>query len=260
MNLHDLFESALEDLPPMPDRAAVAAETVRRRKVRDRYAAVVATCALVIGAGTITLSTRATNGAPAQAAPSSSAMPTHSAASPSPTASGLDSAFAQYAVSVLQSAWPTAAVQVSQAGDPEEPSPGDFVIPLEYRVGDETYPGSLSTRTWTADTLPGWTARKCLSTPPPGGGVYSCGGYSLPAGVTMLIEHLGKGRALQNAEIHLALGLDEMVLTIDASAAKHISALQLFTLGQSPALQDLFARARQQGSSAPETTPAGQGG
>ena len=54
MDLHELFSTAVADLPDLPDQVPAAHRIHRRRTAMTRAGAIAAACALVVGVGTLT--------------------------------------------------------------------------------------------------------------------------------------------------------------------------------------------------------------
>ena len=78
MDLHDLFSTAVADLPELPDQVPAAQRIHRRRTATTRAGAVAAAAALVVGVGTLTITSPWSSRPPATsvrvASPASSAV------------------------------------------------------------------------------------------------------------------------------------------------------------------------------------------
>lgn len=104
-NLHELFDAASGDLPPLPDLAPSARRIVRRRQLAARTSAAVLSSALVIGAGTFALAVQNSGNA-------------------RDAASGPLQAYSrQYVLDTLRSLWPNKDQQLSAM-----PPGGDGII------------------------------------------------------------------------------------------------------------------------------------
>ena len=261
MDLHELFDSVLDELPPMPDQTAAAAESLRRRRIQARYGLTAAACALVVGAGTIALDTpwRHDLNSIVSAGPvsDSDSAPAHQGRPPSPVpfTPSFDPAFALYQASMIQSVWPVAGIGVTW-DESRMSGSSDTSIFLDFKVGGSSYVGSLNIQQWAQEDLKGGedlTGRiidKCYPSPPVGESSlgWSCTTANLPGGAVVMVEHYstdGKTTANVSVEVELFHGLDSLDLYIDGHATHGITDSQFIALAESPAYQQLFAKAQQ---------------
>ena len=112
-NLHELFDAASGDLPPLPDLAPSARRIVRRRHLAARTSAAVLSSALVIGVGTFALSAQNSGNA-------------RDAANSPPRAYSQ-----QYVLDTLRSLWPNKNQQLN----PEDSTPMIDVMQDGQQVG-----------------------------------------------------------------------------------------------------------------------------
>jgi hypothetical protein len=252
LELHELFASIVEDLPPVNDQTAAAARTAHRRRIRNHSALAVA-CALVIGAGTVTVAPpwRHAADTPTGTIQSASADPV---TGPEPAQTilpgdnfELTEAYGQYEASMIQSIWPVPGVSVTWSSSMVA-VPGVF---LHFDVGGETYSGYLGISHWEKQDLDGRIIDKCYPTPPPGDSKlgWSCTTAKLPNGMTVMIEHYSDGKNAEylSVEVHLFLGLDDLSLFADGHTTQGATDAQFLALAKSPAYQQLFAAAQQHG-------------
>lgn len=247
MDLHELFASVVDDLPPLDDPTAAVLETVRRRRTRTRYALTASACALVIGAGTITVAAPWRHNTDTFAGAGRSTSPDPGYTMLPPGNFQLDAAYGRYEASMIQSYWPVAGVSVtwksSWVAVPQ--------IFLNFKVGGENYQGWLGIIKWWKQELEGRIIDKCYPTPPPGYPKlgWSCATANLPNGMTAMIEHYpqdGKS-GTETVQLHLFRGLDDLELIVDGHAAQGITDTQFLALAESPGYQQLFAAAQQHG-------------
>jgi len=260
MDLHDLLATAVDDLPPIADQAPVAAETLRRRRVRARRSLLAATCALAIGAGTVTIAAPWRHGARPQAA----ARPTAGPKAVLQPSSLPPTRFDDDAASVLQSLWPVPgqrlvrrAAQTIPGWPASQPVQTDVAFDVAVD-GRSAYVGLIPQR-FARLVMNGFTMNRCNATPPTGDGKfdYSCTSAALPDGVTVLLIRGAAGpNEPVDAELQLWKGSDALTLSVDGAIAQHIDDKQFFDLAENPGYASLFAQGEDSGVFAADVVTA----
>lgn len=132
-DLHDIFDAATADLPPLPDLVPEAHRIVRRHRLTTRSLGAALSAALVIGAGTFALASPWRSG--------SSTGFSVQAGSGAGSSSGSASAerdFKIRAAALLQSVWPVQGETIRPATDDAQAfvilAPGGKVYPLTLRT------------------------------------------------------------------------------------------------------------------------------
>lgn len=152
-DLHDLFDAASADLPPLPDLVPAAHRIEHRRRVATRSLGAALSAALVIGAGTFALNT------PGRSDGSTGL----SVKAGSGSASGShERDFKTRAAALLQSVWPVQGETIRPAvGDAQAfvvIAPDGKAYPLTLRTDGTSRPGTGSLEVdHSVDTIPNGT-------------------------------------------------------------------------------------------------------
>lgn len=245
-NLHELFDTASDGLPPLPDLAPAARRIVRRRKIATRSAGAALSSALVIGAGTMLIggihaSTPSDTGIGAESSPSSGR----------PIA--LAKTFHEEAVSALQQIWPISGEHIKFVGTPDHTIYAATTPTASYRV-------VLAFYRLPANDPQNQPHMVCATDTGPQSG-FACG--ELPNGHTVAAR-AGNG----TAEFDFTTSGVYSTLTVVGGPMAHIDARKLLTMAESPIFQQLSADAHRYygvitpmpgadfGSAAPSATPS----
>jgi hypothetical protein len=220
-NLHELFDAASDDLPPLPDLAPTARRIVRRRKTATRCAAAALSSALVIGAGTMLIggiqaSTPSDTGIGAGSSPSSGQPIVHA------------KTFHEEAVSALQKIWPISGERIKYVGTPNHTVYAATTPIASYRV-------VLAFHRLPPNDPRNLPHMPCATDTGPQSG-FTCS--DLPNGQTVAAR-VGAGMA----EFDFTTGGVYSTLTVIGGPMAQIDARKLVTMAKSPTFQQLAADA-----------------
>jgi hypothetical protein len=218
-NLHELLDTASDNLPPLPSLAPTARRIARRRTLATRSVGAALSCALVIGGGTLLIGGLQGSTAAATGAGSSRTVKTVSDAEK----------FREEAVSALQQIWPVTGEQIKFVGKPDQtiyaavtPTSSYRVILAFYRLPPND-PENQPHQPCATDTGPA--------------AAFSCS--DLPDGHTVAAR-VGHGMA----EFDFTVDDVYSSLTIVGGPMTQLDARKLLTMAKSAIFQQLAADAR----------------
>lgn len=273
MDLHELFATAVDDLPPIPDQTPLAVESLRRRRVRARRSLLATACVLAVAAGSVTFAAPWQHGETAAAPIPVAAASSTTKPKPSPTVKttpARPTQFQEDATTVLQSVWPVAGAHVvweappgAPAGWPAKSLPTFVWSTFTVKAGGVTDTISITPRRWGLTSgesgMGNNPAPNHCAGPPLGFGSidFSCTSATMKDGVTVLVLRSASTEGgPRGAEIDVWKGSDEIYLQIGPALAQGITDQQFIALAESSAYQGLFAEGEHFGLFAANTNEA----
>lgn len=221
-NLHELFDAATDDLPPLPDLVPSTRRIARRRKLATRSAGALFSSILVIGASTILIgsihtSTHAGTGAGFGGGSSSTGRPI-----------AVVGSFQEEAVAALQQIWPVAGERITFVGKPDQTVYAAVTPKASYRV-------VLAFYQLPADDPQNQPHVPCATDTGPASG-FACS--ELPNGHTVAAR-VGHG----TAEFDFTVDDVYSTLTVLGGPMAQLDAHKLLTMAESAVFQQLSADA-----------------
>ena len=220
--LHDLFDTASDGLPPLPDLAPAARRIARRRQLAARTTAAVLGSALVIGEGTVLITASPGTGSGYELEVGAAPTTTHTR--PLQHAA----TFHDEAVAALQKIWPVKGERIVYTGEPDSQS-------YEVVTSSGAYRLTLTLHSLAANDPQNQLHIPC-ATDTASRTSFACA--SLPGGQTVAARN-GEG----TAEFDFAINRISVMLNVTGAPVTRLDAQRLLAMATSDVFQQLVADA-----------------
>jgi hypothetical protein len=230
--LHDLFDAASDDLPPLPDLLPDVHRAARRRTLTAGAATGVGVAVLVGISAVGLFAVRDGTGAADDSGSGTGALNSGPVgAFPSENPSMARSAFETYAAGVLQAEWPLPGERIAPDGATKSGPPRFSVLTAQGK--DEIV---MSFERLPKNATQQAKAPCATGTPQQGADIFACG--KLSGGDTVTANR-------HDSIVTIGFVLDQIQFSLDFSGppTNQMTTQQMLTLGESTGLRDIFTDA-----------------